>query len=262
MTIELRTPEAIERADAERERVERKVEAFEAFADRVSDVSPDGGRNAGASGAPGAVGPNATGANALAVGTTTGGGTEAVREAFRETVLPHAEADAMQAALADELSPDLAAALSPAVGGFSAGLRDRLRSRAEKRRAECRLLADGIAAERDRLREFADELETVTGWLAEADETPLLQLGFEELRARHDRLAEFRETCDDLAERRQASLGETRRDGLTGIRERELRDHLYADFEADNPVLADLAELDAALAECQRSVRRHLCARV
>ena len=259
MTVDLRLPDAIERADAERERIERKVAAFEAFADRVADISPSGGQRAGS---PGGTTNLPAGGSALATGTTGGTGTEAAREAFRETVLPYAETDSMQEALADELSPDLAAAFSPAVGGFAAGLRDRLVSRAETRAEECQLLTDGIAAERDRLREFADELDAVTDWLAAADETPLLQLSFEELRARHDRLAECRETCDELAERRQAGLRETKRDGLVGVRERELRDHLYAEFETDNPVLADLAELDATLADCQRSVRRHLCARV
>lgn len=39
MTAELRTHAAVERAEAERERIERKVAAFEAFGDRVDGIS-------------------------------------------------------------------------------------------------------------------------------------------------------------------------------------------------------------------------------
>ncbi|MFC7080570.1 DUF7260 family protein [Halorussus caseinilyticus] len=135
-------------------------------------------------------------------------------------------------------------------------------SRAETRSEECALLADAVGTERDRLREVGDELDRIIDWLSEADETPLLQLGFEELRERHDRLADFRETCDRLARQRQATIRGTRRDGLTGIRERELLDHLYADFEDDHPMLADVARVADLLDDSQRAVRRHLCARV
>ncbi|UPV73687.1 hypothetical protein M0R89_14210 [Halorussus limi] len=259
--LDLRTPAAVERAAAERDRIEEKVAAFGEFRERVESVPTDANRRAGRSSRSGS---RAVG-SALAVGasgTSTTGGAATVREAFRETVLPYADADSMQEAMADELSPELTAALSPAAGGFSTGLQRQLVSRADRRRKECGLLADGIEGERDRVRALADELGEITDWLADADETPLLQLGFEELRARHDRLEEFRATCDRLAAERQAAIRETRSDGLTGIREAELIAHLYGEFDDAHPVLADLAELDAVLAECQRAVRRHLCARV
>ena len=279
MTLDLRTPAAVDRAETERERVAEKVTAFESFADRVAAVDADGGgRGVGSRG----IGGRGTGATAsgsqtirsagatLTVGASAGASnagtsateTEAFRDAFRETVLPYADADAEPEALADELSPDLAAALAAGTGGVPPGLADRLVSRAETRREECSLLADAMAAERDRLREVGGELDAVVDWLVEADETSLLQLGFETLRERHDRLADLRATCDRLARERQATLRGTSRDGLTGVRERELLDHLYADFAVDHPVLADLAELDDLLADCQRAVRRHLCARV
>lgn len=275
MTAKLRTHAAVERAEAEREHAEDKRAAFESFGRRVRSISADGGGGSGgrpsasASGGPspgGLSSGNPSLGGALAVGgtagTATSGSAESVREAFRETVLPFADSDDLREAMADELSPDLSAALSPANGGFAPGTRAQLVSRVGERVGECRLLADALAEERDSLREFADELDRTTEWVAEADETPLLQLGFEELRERHDRLAELRETCDDLARQRQASLRETRCDGGTGIRTSEVRRLLYADFADDHPVLADLARLDAVLAECQRSVRRHLCARV
>lgn len=268
--VELRTHAAIERAEAERDRIEEKVAAFETFGQRVREVSADAGERAGVSANP-RLG-QSTGST-LAAGTTsarsaprTGGatasGAETVREAFAETVLPHADADTLAEAMADELSAELAAALSPAAGGFAPGLKGQLVSRVEARQEECGLLADAIGTERDRLRVVADELDDVIDWLAEADRTPLLQLGFEELRERHDRLAEFRETCDRIAAGRQSAVRGTQSDGLTGIRKSELLDHLYADFGDDHPVLADLARLDAALADCQRAVRDHLCARV
>lgn len=262
MTVELRTHDAVERAESERERIEGKVAAFEQFAERVREASPDAGRGVGASARSA---PGRSAGNALAVGTSSVGnadGVSVVREAFRDTVLSYADADSLPEAMADELSRDLAAALSPAAGAFGPGLADQLVSRAEARAEECQLLADAIATERDRARAVGDELDAIIDWVAETDETPLLQLGFEELRERHDRLADRRETCDRLACERQATIRGTRREGLTGIRERELLDHLYGDFVEAHPMLADLARVDDLLAECQRAVRRHLCARV
>lgn len=294
MSVELRTHVAVERAEAEREHVEQKVSAFETFAERVQEMATDdpatttvgtpnatetgeralavspiatsagtAGANAMDAGANATNAPeSATGAGPSAKSRTASDGAEAVREAFRDTVLDSADADEMATALRDELTPELAAALAPVGSGLGANLRTRLVSKAEERSSECGLLADAIGTERDRLRDVAAELDAVTDWVAEADETPLRQLGFEALRERHDRLAEFRTTCDRLARERQAIVRGTRRDGLTGIRERELLDHLYADFEEDHPVLADLARLDDLLADCQRAVRSHLCARV
>jgi hypothetical protein len=258
MTVELRTHAARERAAAESERIERKVAAFESFERRVRDVPVDAGGRAGSS-AP--TGPSTGGA--LSVGTPTdGGATETVREAFDETVLPRADADSRQKAMVDELSLDLAAALSPAGTGFAPGLKARLLERVGERRSECRLLAEATAAERDCLDALGEDLDAVTSWLAETDETSLLQLGFEELRARHDRLAAHRETCDELARRRQRAIDDTRYGDAIGIRERDVLGMLYEDFPVDHPVLADLAALDSLLEDCQRAVRRHLCARV
>lgn len=262
-TFDRRTPDAVERAASERDRINEKVAAFGEFRERVADVPTDASGRGGRGGRTTQSGQSAGGA--LAMGTTASSSTDGaatVREAFGETVLPYADAESIQEAMADELSPELTAALSPAAGGFSTGLQRQLVSRADQRHTECRLLADGIEGEYERVRAVADELDEILGWLTTADETALLQLGFEELRARHDRLAEFRETCDRLAAERQAAIRETRNDGLTGIREAELIDHLYGEFSDAHPVLADLAELDALLSDCQRAVRKHLCARV
>lgn len=260
--VDLRTPTAVERAAAERDRIREKVEAFGEFRERVADVSVGGDSEGGPSARSSGATPSGSALAVRSSSTSAADGAATVREAFRETVLPYADADSMQEAMADELSPELTAALSPAAGGVTRGLQRQLVSRADERRRECRLLADGIEGERERVRDVAAELDRITDWLAEADQTPLLQLGFEELRARHDRLSSFRETCDSLAAERQAAVRSTRSDGLTGIREAELVDHLYAEFADDHPVLADLAELDAVLADCQRAVRDHLCARV
>lgn len=264
--LELRSRAAIERAEAERDRIEEKAIAFEDFGERVREVSADAGQQGGGATASGNARLGRSAGSTLAVGTATGtasaSAAESVREAFAETVLPHADAGTLSEAMADELSAELAAALSPAAGGFAPGLKAQLVSRIEARRKEVGLLADAIEAERDRIRAVADELDAITDWLADADETPLLQLGFEDLRERHDRLASCRETCDRLADERQSAVRGTQSDGLTGIRESELLDHLYGEFDEAHPVLADLAELDAALADCQRAVRSHLCARV
>ena len=241
----------MDRATAERERVEEKRAAFERFAARVesesvraehtaTNVSPAG--------------------NALAVGTpgASSGVVGAIRTAFRETVLPLTAADSVTDAFAEELSPDLAAAFSPATNGFGPESKHQLLERVRERRVECRLLGDAVDDEREQLRDAVAELDDVVAWLVSADETPLSELAFERLRERHERLQTHRERCDELAVERQDALGGTRNDGLTGIRKRDVLALLYDDFTVDHPVLADVARFADLLADCQRTVRRHL----
>lgn len=283
MSVRLRTHAAVDRATGERERVEEKRAAFERFAARVENVSPESPATGDALTKNGASMKRGTSAKTLrraSAGVTpasngnapggvltagspsaSSGGVGAIRAAFRELVLPLTAADSVDEALADELSPDLAAAFAPAANGFGPEPKRQLLERVRERRTECRLLADAIDDEREQLRDATEELDGVVAWLVSADETPLTELEFEQLRERHERLETHRERCDELAAERQAALGGTRNDGLTGIRKRDVLALLYDDFAVDHPVLADVARLTDLLADCQRTVRRHLCTR-
>ena len=119
-----------------------------------------------------------------------------------------------------------------------------------------------VRAERSALDDAVATVEGVTGWLADADETPLSDLDFDVLRARHETLATKRDRCRDLAERRQAFLdGSTTLHSGAGISHRTLVTSLYEDFPVDYPVLSTATRLDAVCRTCQRAVRDHLVRR-
>ncbi|ELZ20553.1 hypothetical protein C475_19858 [Halosimplex carlsbadense 2-9-1] len=66
-------------------------------------------------------------------------------------------------------------------------------------------------------------VEETTAWIAEADETPLSEVGFDPLARRHRRLARFEEQCDQLVRERQSLLGATTNQTPdAGVRHRDL----------------------------------------
>lgn len=261
MPVNTYVREARPRVGAEREAVDAKAEAVDAFADRVADLSAE-----------------PTPATTSGV-TATGGtlrnrpaddGCRAVRRAFAETIRPHsvvdvadADAEPLLETIREELSDSIAVALAPTTeASFSPGLKRAVVSAATARRVELTTLDRALEREGAFLDEAQSTVETVTDWLVDADETPLTDLGFDALRARHETLGTHRDRCSDLADRRQAFLRETtERNAQARIGHRKLVPYLYDDFPVDHPVLATVARLDSVCAGCQRTVRDHLVRR-
>jgi len=105
--------------------------------------------------------------------------------------------------------------------------------------------------------------EEITAWLSSADGTPLLGLDFEGLRARHERLAAFREQCDRLARKRQSLLTRTVSEGgAAGVDHRSLVESLYGGLPTAHPVLSAAVTLEEVCTDCQKAVRDHLTRRV
>lgn len=260
MVVETYVTRAVERVVAEREAVDAKHEAFVTFADRVADLPTEPARSS----APGVTA--TTGARFAEASTDDG--CRAVRTAFAETVRPHSVGDedgdeSLLAAVREEFTDAIAVALAPTTGaGFSGGLKRSLLAEADARRTETAVVGRALDRERSRLDDAAAAVDGITAWIADADGTPLADLGFDALRRRHRTLATHRERCEDLACERQAFLrGTTSRDAEAGVRHRSLVEYLYRDFPVDHPVLATAARLDAVCAECQRAVRAHLIRR-
>lgn len=93
--------------------------------------------------------------------------------------------------------------------------------------------------------------------------TALTELGFEKLRARHERLSAYRSCCREPASHRQDFLpGATSQGETIGVSHSDLVDDAYRDFPAGRPVLATVARLDETCGECQRIVRQHPVRRV
>ena len=262
MTVTTHIESAESRVRAEREAVERKREAFETFAERVADLSTEPIPSA-AAGVTATAGPRRRGES---------GATDrcrAVRTAFAETIRPHSLDDtdgseSLLSTIRTELTDGIAVALAPTTDvSFSTELEEAIIAESQARLAEAETLVAALDSERSALDDAASTVEHVTGWLTDADETPLSDLGFDALRARHETLATHRDRCRALAERRQAFLDEsTTLHSRAGISHRTLVPYLYEDFPVDHPVLSTAASLDAVCLDCQRAVRDHLVRRV
>jgi len=261
MTVTTHIDRARTRVRTEQDAVARKREAFETFADRVAALSTDPT-------------PSATPGITATAGPTPpreSGGTDrchTVRTAFAETIRPHSVVDAddsepLLVTIRTEFTDAIAVALAPTTdASFTAELKEAVLAETRVRRAEAEMLARALDHERTRLDDAADAVDRITAWIADADETPLLDLGFDALRARHETLSTHRERCQELAETRQAFLRDTTGGTRVEIGHRKLVPYLYDDFPVDHPVLSTVARLDAACAACQRNVRDHLVRRV
>lgn len=257
--------DARERVRAEQDALDAKMAAVERFIDRVGETSPDSTATAQATASQGL-------ATATATQLQTGGsrteGCAAVREAFAETIRPHSVADIDQPeplleTISAELTDSVAAALAPTTNTpLSAGLKRAIVSEAESRQTEIEVMCRTLDSEADALAEAAETVEEITDWIVDADETPLSELGFEELRRRHERLQRHRERCETLAADRQTFLRETTSESVeTGVRHEHIIPQLYEDFPVEYPVLSTASRLEELCQDCQRAVRDHLTRR-
>jgi len=252
---------AEDRARAHREAAAEKRAAFDAFLDRVEELPPESASSS--------TGMAATAGTLPGGASSTGDRCRTVRTAFAETVRPHAvaddgEAEALLETIRSELSEPVAVALAPTTdASFTPALKRRVVSAAATRRAEAGALRAALDRETDQLGRACEVVDDVTAWLADADGTPLTELGFEALRDRHGTIADHRARCERLGEDRQAFLRETTtRDAEVGVDHRRLVPQVYEALPVDHPVLATVARLDAVCADCQRAVREHLVRRV
>lgn len=260
MSVETHVSRALKRVRAERDAVAEKRRALEEFADRVEGVEPAARPDGGGTPA----GPT------MAVGRSRADGCAAVREAFAETVRPHATEDVPDAEsnlerIAAELDRELARALSPAASGvsLSPSLKRAVLAAADARGDELRALDAALDREEEWLGDARDAFADPLNRLVDADEASLLPLGFEELADRHDRLGEFVARCDRVACDRQAFLdGTTGVDGRVGVDHRSVMVSLYEDFPVDYPVLSTAVRVEEACRDRRRSVRDHLARRV
>lgn len=260
MPVETHLDGAIERVDDEQEAVAAKRAAFDDFIDRIESLAAEPGQSTPA-------GVLATAGSLSGQTTATENRCRRVRKAFAETVRPHSvddvQAEPLIKTIEAELSPSVAGALaSTPDSSFSPTLKRAVLSAATTRRAETEVFGDALGYEADQLETARDTVETITTWIAEADETPLRELGFDALRDRHETLSTHRAQCDRLAEHRQQFLRQSTNRGVDSCMDhRELVSYLYQEFPVDFPVLSAATRLAANCTDCQRAVRRHLVRR-
>lgn len=259
--VETHVERACARVDSELDALDAKREAFETFINRVADVSTEPV-------AASAAGVTATGETRFHTDGGTDKPCQTVRTAFAETIGPHSVDDIpgdehLLATIRNEFTDSIAVALAPTTGAsFTEDLKQALLSEADSRRTEVAVLRQTLTREASSLADAKDGVEDVTSWIAQAEETPLTELGFDALRERHRRLASHRERCREIARERQEFLqGTTNRSVEVGIRHQSLPSYLYGEFPVEYPVLSTVARLDDACESCQRAVRDHLVRR-
>jgi len=250
------------RVRTEREAVDAKLDAYEAFVRRVRELRPEQTPSSasGITAAGGATHPS--------VESSDSDRCRAVRTAFAETVHPHSVADTDGTeppldTIREEFTDAVAVALAPTTdASFGPGLKQAVLTEARSRRAEATALRKALGREGTQLDAAGTAVEEITAWVVDANETPLTDLGFDALRGRHEALASHRDRCGELARDRQAFLGATTNDGGdAGVRHRSLTPYLYRDLPVEHPVLATVARLDETCRDCQRAVRDHLVRR-
>lgn len=239
---------ASDRVAREREAVGARRRAYGRFRSRVEAIRPR---------------PRAGPAGAGEVVAGSRGGsdvTEPIREAFVETVAATLADRPVAELLAAELGEGVATAIEAEAP--SPSLRRAVLSESDRRRAELAAMDRALEAEAASLSGAKETIESTREWLVDADGTALSACGFDELRARHERLAEFREDCERTLAERQEHLGRTTSvGGRAGVRQRDLVDGLYGEFPIDYPVLVTLTRLEESCVDCQRVVRDHLVRR-
>lgn len=260
--------DAIERVRNEQDRTADKQAAFEEFRAKVREVS--------------SVCPGEVGEVSHAAGGTIGAGTVAqsqtvpgdtagqrVRKAFVETVRQYSgqeieEWGSLACAIREELNGDIATVLAPNTNRvFTSAVKHGVLSATTDRLHELRAMEQALQRELQSLRTATTEREAITDWISDADETPLTELGFDDLRERHETLTQHRTRCEHrLRERQELLGGRTNHDATVGIAHRTLVQHLYSEFATTHPVVTSLTRLVRICVDCQRTVRDHLTRRV
>lgn len=263
--VRTRVSDALEMAGEKRRRVRAKRSAFGEFEHALREIPAHS--SASRSGGTG------RGTVPTAVSVREPGGDRAsedrclrAREAFAGTIEPcldDAAFESLSGAIEAELGTEVALVLDPRTDtAFSPPTKDAMVSAAADRQIELSAMERALEAEIRSLRAAVEGIGAVTGWIADADETPLSKLGFAALRARHEALSAHRSRCEGLVSDRQAVLDGRSCEGEVVLGHRTLVGQLYTAFPAEYPVLATSARLIGVCEECQHAVRAHLVRRV
>ncbi|MFC7072553.1 hypothetical protein ACFQJ7_14015 [Halovenus rubra] len=261
MSIKENINQARVRVEDEQEIVDGKIDGFDSFIDRVTELSVE----SPSSTAPGIT---ATGGGHFGADSSADDRCRAVRTAFAETVHPHSLNDidgseSLLETIRSEFTNSVAVALAPTTEtSFSTELKEILLSEANARRAEVSIFSQVLTDETTRIDAACEAVDEMTQWIVTVDQTPLTDEGFDELRERHERLCRYRDRCDELVQQRQAFIQtSTSESADIGIQHEQLVSYLYQDLPVEYPILSTLTRLYTVCAECQDVVRQHLLRR-
>jgi hypothetical protein len=258
-TVPSDVPAARDAVRREREAIQEKIRAYEAFEDRLEAIDDPGP----AIGDGGALRAAASTIESRVLGRP-GSKPEAIREAFRETVRPESLADLeddepLEDTIAAELGPSLASTIcadDPA--SVPPDLRDTVLAAARTRRRETQATDEALMKEASFLREAEELLDPIRDWFRRADETTLVELDFPALRDRHARLGDHLDRCRPILRARHAFVADATETEWARVPHMALAEYLYGDLGVDYPVIATTARIADACRDARRRVRRHM----
>lgn len=247
-------PRAREACEEERTRTRAEANAFERFARRVADVdvAPTQAHHAGIGSVP------LTRSGDARSRAGADGNLQAVREAYRETVMdvPHYEeeyGESMQTNMAAEFDPDLAAAVCEG-SGFTPQLQQTLIEHSKRARDRRETFLEALETESEALTEARDELTDIDDELARMNEQPLSARSFDELADAWERLGRLHDRCQRLIEGRQATLRKREVVGQRSLSPGELCPYVYQTQPVTHPILAEGVRVAEVITSARRRV--------
>lgn len=230
-----RVSEARSAVAEERSRTATEREAFRQFARQIAGVEPS------AASYQLAANDGAVSATSVANHAPPDGRLEAVREAYRDTVMsmPHYEDDYGEPIgrhLREEFGQEVSAAVTDG-DRLTPELKSVLVKRSREAAKDRDRLIHRLDDEAESLESADDELAAVLEDVREAESRPLDGLGYRQLADEWNRLGELESRLSRLLGHRQERLVGGASSGPDGGR--SLRQYLYADLETAFPVLAD-----------------------
>jgi len=230
----------------ERRRTADEVQALRRFERRVRDVEAE---------SPGVDGHPAARGRLVARDTD---GLQAVREAYRETVMaaPHYDeeyGDGYVESLTAEFSADLAAALTDGTR-FNARCKRSLLAGIEAGRTARGELLELLVEERESLSAAEETLVPLSAELSDLEDRAMGSAPHGMLDAYGARLAVLERKCETVAEERQATLFEQRRTSGLPCDAPDVPEYVYQGLPFDYPVMAAVAELSGAVGRLRETV--------
>ncbi len=246
--------------EQERERTVEERQAFEAFADRVSTISP------ASQPAHGGEGTSASGASAISAGTRQPATVQsvdtldAIRRAYEETVMDVSfyeseYGDTYEASVRAELGREVEITLTEP-NCFTPMARRALLASVEQSTRERRELIETCDIEQASVDDVETVLQPVAEELGEIAEISLRHRSFGSLDAFRNRLQVLESRCADAARSRQRVINRQRNRHSLPIEEPDICAYIYDDLEATYPVLALCADLAHRASEIRRGVER------
>lgn len=246
----------------EQNRTEVERDAFEAFANKITDLQPTSGpvpssaertelQSAGGTVAlqsQPASGPNVT--DELAT----------IRTAYEETVMstPFYEAeygDTYEESIQAEFGPDIAAVLTQS-DSLSPVAKRVLLAKIEQARTEREVLLETCEREHASVDEAATVLKSIDEELQSVESIAFDDQGFGALEAHRDRLLTLKDKCDHAASIRQATIHHHRTEYSLPVDAPDICVYLYDEFETPYPILSLCSDLTRRMKQCRQQVER------